>query len=221
MSQHPPQPDSPSTPALKPPAHMAALVRDWPAYFERVQGEPPRQTLLDALGAFGASHGLAADLGAGDGRDTQALLERGWRVIAVEPHPEGVRRLQARPLCAAAIADGRLDVRTEVFESMRLPEVDLVNASFALPFCPPGAWASTWEAITRCIRPGGRFAGQLFGDRDSWSTLEDRVHLTRAEMLACFDAFVLEHLREEDRPSKYEGEAHKHWHVFHIVARKR
>ncbi|MCC6285834.1 MAG: class I SAM-dependent methyltransferase [Phycisphaerales bacterium] len=214
-------PNVPPVPALKPPAHMAALVRDWPTYFARVEGEPPRQTLLDACAAFGATAGLAADLGAGDGRDTQAMLERGWRVIAFEPHPEGRSRLAARPLCQAALRDGRLELRSDDFDAMRLPALDLVNASFSLPFCPPRLWAGVWARVRASIRPGGRFAGQLFGDRDSWSTLEDRVHLTRAEVLDCFADFVLEHLREEDRPSKYEGEGHKHWHVFHLVARKR
>lgn len=200
---------------------MAALVRDWPTYFERVEGEPPRQTLLDAIAGFGPATGLAADLGAGDGRDTQALLERGWRVIAFEPHAEGVRRMQARPTCAQALAEARLEIRTEDFASMRLPEVDFINASFALPFCPPAEWPATWTRVRDAIRPEGRFAGQLFGDRDSWSILEDRTHLSRAQVMACLDGFVFESLREEDRPSKYAGEAHKHWHVFHIVARKR
>ena len=57
--------------------------------------------------------------------------------------------------------------------------------------------------------------------RDDWAIIEDRTHLTRAETLGLFDQYILEHFEEEDRPSSHGGEHHKHWHVFHIVARKR
>lgn len=216
----------PTRPATPPPAHEAAQRRDWTAYFDRMQGSPPRDTLLGALDAFAAPDPadppLAIDLGCGDGRDTAELLTRGWRVWAQDASDEGLRRLRARPECAAAEQDGRLRIVYTDFESLSLPEgATLVNASFSLPFCPPDHFPSLWAAIDAAIPPAGRFSGQLFGDRDDWATLEDRTHLTRAQTLALFDQFVLERFIEEDRPSRHTGEAHKHWHVFHIIARKR
>lgn len=211
---------------------MAAAVRDWPAYYDRVAGEPPRKTLLEAVEAFANARGpetagagreplLAVDLGCGDGRDTQALLERGWSVIACDPHEEGLRRLRLRPLCALAEREGRLKVQLADFKASRFGRVDLVNASFALPFCPPEDFSSVWKMIDESLTTGGRFSGQLFGDRDSWVELGDRTHLTRAQVMAMFDRYVLENFREEDRASTYTDDAHKHWHVYHIVARKR
>lgn len=211
------QPDSP-------PAHEAAERRDWVAYFDRMEGKPPRATLLHALQRFGeidpSDAPLALDLGCGGGRDTQALLEAGWRVWARDGHPDGIRRASERPACREAIVSGRLDLGLASFATMELPIARLVNASFSLPFCPPQEFPALWAKIDGAIEPGGRFCGQLFGDRDGWAILEDRTHLTRAETLALFDQYILERFEEEDRPSKQHGSAHKHWHVFHIVARK-
>ncbi|MEM9373250.1 MAG: class I SAM-dependent methyltransferase [Planctomycetota bacterium] len=207
------------------PAHEAAERRDWVAYFDRMQGKPPRATLLHALERFGeidpSDAPLALDLGCGDGRDTEALLNACWRVWARDGHDDGIRRVQERAVCRRAIEMGRLDVGLAPFSEMELPQASLVNASFSLPFCPPDEFGALWQRIDAAITPGGRFCGQLFGDRDGWSILEDRTHLTRAETLTLFDQYILERFEEEDRPSKQTGSGHKHWHVFHIVARKR
>jgi SAM-dependent methyltransferase len=210
------------------PAHEAAERRDWPAYFDRMEGKPPRATLVRALDKFGpvdaSDAPLAVDLGCGSGQDLVPLLERGWRVWACDASAEGLARLRARPECAAAIALGQLEVERADFRTAELPPAALVNASFALPFCPPAEFPGLWAKIDAALDaggPGGRFAGQLFGDRDDWAALGDRTHLSRAETLALFDQYVLEHFEEEDRPSSHAGEHRKHWHVFHIVARKR
>ena len=216
----PPQSDSPA-----PPAHEAAERRDWSAYFDRMEGKPARATLVRALDRFGPVDGsdapLAVDLGCGSGQDLVPMLERGWRVWACDAEAEGLSRLRARPVCAAAIAEGRLTVVRAGFEGVEIPPAVLVNASFALPFCPPAHFPALWARIDGAIPSGGRFAGQLFGDRDDWAILGDRTHLTRAETLGLFGQYILEHFEEEDRPSSHAGEHHKHWHVFHIVARKR
>jgi len=213
------------TPQAPPPAHEAAARRDWVAYFDRMAGKPARETLTAALDAFGpvdpADAPLGVDLAAGDGRDTAEMLRRGWRVWAHDGHPDGLRRLRERPECAAAERDGRLTVVLADFADVRIPPARLVNCSFSLPFCPPGDFPGLWRKIDHAVEPGGRFSGQLFGDRDDWALLEDRTHLTRPQVLDLFSNYVLERFSEEDRPSVHAGEAHKHWHVFHIIARKR
>ncbi len=215
----------------KPPAWQAAETRDWIAYYDRVAGGEPRETLKLALGKFdderepGRSRPgpLAIDLGCGDGRDTAELIRRNWRVLAIDDHPEGLRRLRERSDAdiKAALADGRLEIREQSFVQVELPACDLLNASFALPFCPPEQFAALWVKIVRAIEPAGRFAGQLFGDRDSWSIIEDRTHHTRDQAIALFDDFILERFNEEERDGEDAMSNHKHWHVFHVVARKR
>ena len=161
------------------------------------------------------------DLGAGDGRDTVPALERGWRVLATDGNDDGLRRLRGRPECASAIEREDLEARLIDFESIEIPPARLINASFSLPFCPPGSFDRLWARIDAALPGGGRFAGQLFGDRHSWASIPDRTHLPRERALALFEGYVLEMLREEDRPSADPGAPGMHWHLFHIVARKR
>lgn len=214
-----------SKPATTPPVHEAAQRRDWPAYFDRIEGKPPRDTLARALDLFDKEPTdrprLAADIGCGSGRDAALILERGWTLWAADGSTDGIERAKNRPEIQTALADNRATLNVTDYADMTIPSADLVNASFSLPFCPPDQWDTLWNKIDAAIKPGARFSGQFFGDRDSWSIMEDRTHLTRPQTLALFDQYIIEHLQEEDRPSTSINEAHKHWHVFHIVARKR
>ena len=115
----------------------------------------------------------------------------------------------------------RLTTAVVRFEDTELPPCDLVNASFALPFCAPEHLPRLWERIVAAIRPGGRFAGQFFGDRDSWAPRADRTHHTHEEVLALLAGFDIEMMRIEERDDPPDVREPKHWHLFHVVARKR
>lgn len=215
------------------PAHKAqhfAAKRDWPGYFSVVLGKPPRETLLSALDRFERERTtdslradapdppLAIDLGCGEGRDTLELLRRGWRVLAIDSHPAAFDLLL--PRVPSGHRD-RLTAQVAAFESVDLPGARLVNASFSLPFCEPEHFESLWSRIVAAIDRGGRFAGQLFGDRDSWATIPDRSHQTEPGARALLAAFDLEEFRIEEKDENDASGNPKHWHVFHVVARKR
>ncbi|HYE61953.1 MAG TPA: class I SAM-dependent methyltransferase [Phycisphaerales bacterium] len=208
-------------------AHEHAAKRDWPAYFAAVEGKPARDTLLKALDLFeredaaggGKRERLAVDLGCGSGRDTLELLGRGWRVLAIDSSPLAVELLKKKVV--AAEQRSRLETRVAGFEGLKLPRVELVNASYALPFCDPGAFEALWREIVGAIPVGGRFAGQFFGERDGWASLPDRTHHTRDQVNAMLREFNLEDLKEiENREAGVTGEV-KDWHIFHVVARRR
>lgn len=194
----------------------------WRRYYARTEGRPPRETLLLALNAFeaegpGGRTRFAVDLGCGTGRDTVELLRRGWRVLAIDAEPEAIARLRAR---ADLPPGARLDTRLARFEATRWPEADLVNASFALPFCPPAAFAVVWWQVLRSLRPGGRFAGQLLGDRDDWAREPGITHVREEEVEALLAGLDVEWLWEEETDSVTPRGRAKHWHVFHVVARR-
>lgn len=217
----------PRDPAPKPgKAHEHAAKRDWPAYFAAVEGKPARDTLLKALDLFereDAANGtkrerFAIDLGCGSGRDTLELLRRGWRVLAIDSSPLAIELLMQK---VPREHQPRLETRVAGFEGLTLLRADLVNASYALPFCDPGAFGPLWQQIAAAIPIGGRFAGQLFGERDAWATIPDRTHHTRDQVNEMLRAFNLEELKEiENREAGVTGEV-KDWHIFHIVARRR
>lgn len=195
---------------------------DWIRYYEAA-GTEPRSTLLEALRRFGDEEPrerFAVDLGCGTGRDTVALLRRGWRVLALDGTSEAIERLLVRDDLPDA-ERGRLETRVARFETAEWPAADLVNSSFALPFCPPHEFPAVWKRIVRSIDVGGRFSGQLFGDRDGWSDEEDMTFQTRAEveaLLSCLEIELLDEVEEDGATAV--GEA-KHWHLFHVVARRR
>ena len=190
---------------------LEATWRPWGRYFA-VAGDDPRATLLDALARF-ESPGFAVDLGAGTGRDTTELLRRGWRVLAIDREPEAVERV------GAIAAAPQLEARRAHFEDADWPACELVNASFALPFCPPDAFPAVWEKIVASLRPGGRFCGQLLGDHDDWAGSGVVVH-THDELGVLLAPFEVELLDEVDADGKTAIGTRKHWHVYHLVARK-
>jgi SAM-dependent methyltransferase len=191
----------------------------WAAYYEKLRNRPPRRTLLAALDRFGPQGrgALAVDLGCGDGRDVIELLRRGWRVVAVDAEPEALRRLQDRPLPAAS----ELTPIVARFEDVPLPlGLSLVNSSFALPLCEPTAFRTLWERIREALPSGGRFSGQWYGPRDSWVGRPGITFLARDEALALLAGFALEMFEEEEADGVTPRGSPRHWHIFHIVARK-
>jgi tellurite methyltransferase len=191
-------------------------VKTWTTFYDAVR-EEPRDTLLFALDRF-ERPGTAVDLGCGTGQDAAELLRRGWSVVAIDADAEAIRRLRARDLGEAV---ERLTTTVSRFENASWPEADLVNSSFALPFCPPHSFAEVWRRVADSLRPGGRFSGQLFGDRDGWAPADDVTFLTRAEAEGLFAGLELERFDEVEEDSATAKGRPKHWHVFHCVALKR
>ena len=179
----------------------------------------------------------AIDLGCGEGRDTRELLRRSgptrWTLFVSDGSAKGLDILlgSLRPkeharVCAAQCVMESLPRIYANAVPMGLNEraakqVDLVNASFSLPFCPARELPRLWSWIDRRIKPGGRFAGQVFGDRDTWAHVRKTTGVTRTKLDRMFGGYVFEELREEEKDDRTSMGELKHWHVFHIVARKR
>ena len=208
----------------------------WTKYYDAI-GEEPRETLLIALdrrereSVGDRREPFAVDLGCGSGRDTAELLRRGWRVLAVDSEPAGIDRLVQR-VAGGGDAARRLETQVARFEDASWPIADLVNSSYALPFCPPDSFAAVWGRIIASLVPGGRFCGQLFGDRDEWasaSTASARdwgspsgmsFH-SKEDVRLLLGDLDIEHFDEVDEDGTTAVGDAKHWHLFHIVARKR
>jgi SAM-dependent methyltransferase len=195
----------------------------WVRFFDAA-GAEPRETLLLALDRYtaeanGDSEPLAVDLGCGAGRDSLELLRRGWRVLAIDAHPEALKRLREKAVTLQLAA--RLETLQSSFEAAGWPGARLLNSSFALPFCAPDRFDDLWRRVVASLEGGGRFSGQLFGERDEWASNRELTFHTRTEAEALFDGFDLERFDEVEQDGRTAlGEA-KHWHLFHIVARRR
>jgi len=195
---------------------------DWRKYYQETGTRPPRETLLFALDRFETElfegpHRSAVDLGCGNGRDTIELLRRDWSVVAIDGEPTAIEELRARPDLPT---NARLTTKVARFETATWPDSHLVNSSFALPLCPPETFPGLWQRIKDSLLPGGRVSCQLYGERDSWAGDPTITFLSRSEIDGLLADLTVEHFREEEDDSVTPRGTPKHWHIFHIVARK-
>lgn len=196
-----------------------AADQDWAAYYASLQDRPPRETTVFAARRF-ERPGFAVDLGAGGGRDALPLLRAGWRVMAIDREPSAIERLAAAT--PAEMAD-RLELREATFETADWPMADLIVSCFALPLAPKPAFPGLWRRIRERLRPSGRFAGQLYGLRDSWArdgAPDGVVAFSRGECLSHLNGLKIELFEEEEHDGVTPRGRKKHWHIFHIVARQ-
>lgn len=193
---------------------------NWVGYYDEQGEREPRDVLLQVLSRFEdeGRAGLAVDLGCGQGFDTAELLRRGWNVVAIDATEEAIERLRRRiPDDHAA----RLETVVARMEDAEIPPADLVYASFSLPYCSRAVFPRLWDDIRTAIRPGGRFAGELFGDRDTWASIEEDMTFFEIDgARSLFDGMEVESFVEEENDDEGWGDEIKHWHVFHVIARR-
>jgi SAM-dependent methyltransferase len=188
-------------------------IPDWESFYGVTKDSAPWPLLMRAA-ALAPAGGRALDLGAGAGRDTRYLLAQGFLVTAVDAEPSAVALLSALP-------QDRLRVVQSAFEDFAFGTYDVISAQFALPFVPREHFADVFTRLKAALAPGGIFAGQFFGIHDQWNTPERAMtFLTRAEAEALLSDLETIELTEEDDDGHTADGSPKHWHVFHILARK-
>lgn len=194
-------------------------VADWAAYYAKLKDRPPRHTAMFAADRFDTP-GYAVDLGCGPGRDTLPLLARGWNVFAIDKEPDAITALRASTPTTLL---PKLEACNAPFEDANWGAPDLVLSSFALPLIPKPLFPGLWLKIWTNLKSGGRFAGQLYGERDTWARNDGPdglIAFSRAECLKLLDAQQIELFEEEEHPGMTPRGRLKHWHIFHIVAQK-
>ena len=192
---------------------------DWAAYYRSTIGREPRPLFAKGMAAVEAAEvmpGQAIEIGFGDGRETLALLEAGWRVLAIDPAPAAAEVLRSQ--VPAGVAD-RLEIRSEPAEDADLPPFDLLYAGYSLPFLGADAFDRFWKAVRDRLRPGGILIVNFFGPHDSWAGREGMRFIDAEAVRRLVDGLELLALDEEDR----DGDSFlgpKHWHVFDVIARR-
>jgi tellurite methyltransferase len=189
----------------------------WSRYNTTQVDRPPRPLVRTLLEHAGNGEGrLALDLGFGSGVETALLLDRGWRVLAIDSDPAAAESLRAR--LPAGLAE-RLSTRTQDFTEIDvLPRVHLVHAAWSLPYAGSHL-GRLWDAVLAALAPGGWLAGDLFGERDAPADAADVATLTDAEVesfLARLDV-VYRQTHEQDGVSV---DGPHHWHVHSVVGRR-
>ncbi len=195
---------------------------DWSSYYKNKSNLIPRDTLLKTLELYDrenedeAQH-IANDIGCGHGADTLELLKRGWKVNAFDSESEGLLILKE------SVNNNwldRLTIFNQKFENIIMPDCNLVNASYSLPFCSPDNFKELWNKILICIKNNGRFTGNFFGENDEWSFNKKMTFHCKKEIAELFDNFNVEYFHERDEDGATAEGTPKHWHVFSVIAKK-
>jgi SAM-dependent methyltransferase len=195
---------------------------EWEGFYRAVEDRALREVFVEALPLLPTAAPderplVAVDLGCGDGKEALELLTRGWTVLATDRTPEGIRRLLESVPSAAS---DRLTTRIASFTDVEFQDADLVYAGLSLPFCKPADFEQVWRNIVVGVRPGGFFVGHLFGTHDTWAGTPDMTFHSRVEVEELLSGFETVTFREQDEDGPAVG-GPKHWHVFHVIARRR
>jgi SAM-dependent methyltransferase len=189
---------------------------DWSAFLQ-ASAKCPIHPLWEFIDPELREGQIALELGCGAGAGVEHLVGQGLKVIAVDQEPEALamtrERVNDHPdvhLVRAQFQDLGLDAES----------LDVIIAGFSIFFLRSWEFGQVWQRLLKALRPGGIFAGQLLGVNDDWRDEGVTTH-TLAEVQSLLHPFDVIHLEEVERDGRTITGQNKHWHIFHLVARKR
>ena len=185
----------------------------WRRFIAATTGQPAWPELVRAASMFERPSD-ALDVGAGAGRDTIHLLSRGWRVTAVDSSPSALDALRR-------ISSDHLTVVASTAQEFVPATYDLVNAQYSLPFLGPSLLDVTVSRLRDAIRPGGIMCAIFFGLHDEWNQPGNQLAFnSRSDVEGFFTGWDVIELEEAEEDGKTADGSAKHWHVFHVTARR-
>ncbi|MBW4041073.1 MAG: class I SAM-dependent methyltransferase [Acidobacteria bacterium] len=148
-------------------------------------GAGPNGWIAEQVGRLALDPGLALDLGAGEGRNTRWLAERGWRVIATDFAPaavEGIRAATAGLAVDAVVADATAWTAPE--------RADLAIVCYLQ--LPAESLAAAIARAAESLAPGGVLLG-IWHDREDLArglggTMTPAIRTTQEETAAAAGA---------------------------------
>ena len=187
------------------------------AYIAARRYDPPRPLLIRAADLIERTD-HALDAGAGALNTTKYLLAAGFiHITALDSSP-------ASQAVAAELPQERVRFVLSRFEDFEYPDraYDLLNAEFSLPFINATAFPVVFTRLMASVKINGLFTGQLFGCNDSWNLPDSGMNFhSRSDVERLLSGWTAVELTEEDHPGKTKLGEDKHWHIFHIIARRR
>ncbi|WP_390620225.1 class I SAM-dependent methyltransferase [Nigerium massiliense] len=178
----------------------------------------PNQALVAEVA--GMRPGRAVDVGSGEGADALWLAQRGWRVTAVEPSPNAMRR--ARDAADAAGADVDWVQATLLDAGLPTAAFDLVSCFYPALFRSPGRDAE--RTLAGLVAPGGSLLFVSHAEVDRERALAHGFdpdgyvdHVAIRDALG--DGWVVERDERRERHVAGGGGAHHHTDLV-LVARR-
>jgi SAM-dependent methyltransferase len=198
-----------------------AFANQWDHYFQSISHKRPEPFIVSGLKKIPdqGNGKIAIDLGASIGHETALLLQKGYKVIAVDSNAYAFKYMLQQP--GIAKYQSHLTTINTSFEHLdfsTLPKSDLVISSFALPFVGKSDFNRVWNNIAATVKPGGYVIINLFAPGFTFpNTQKDMTFHTKQEALALFKNFKIIEFREMRNDPRKPG---KDKHFYVIIAKK-
>ncbi len=138
-----------------------------PLYKMFAHGIPGGRTppLLDKFFSSKQSGKVAIDVGCGNGKASLHLLERGWKVVALDVNGRALEKVkeQAILLDKESLASERFIAIQANLEEYTFPiKANLIVANDIFPYCNPAKMRQIWEKIHDALENDGHLIGSFF-----------------------------------------------------------
>ena len=190
----------------------------WVQYYEKTKDSVPNK-LLEVAVEYVPHQGDALDLGAGAGRDSIFLAEKGFQVTAVDENPSSVDFFKT-------IGNEKIKFVPASFLDFEFEEgkYDIISAQNSLMFIqdPEDLKILVGKMLT-ALKPSGVFTANFSGTNDSWKQTEPvkMTFLEKTEIEEMFkDTEIIKCQEIENDQPTVRGNPH-HVHNIFVVARKR
>lgn len=200
----------------------------WSKYFEVHRNSKQHEIVEHACAKFSAKElseeknysKTALDLGCGTGRDTLYLLEKCFKVTAIDVEAEAIEIVREKCVTARF---SEFTLYVSRLETVKFSEqYDLVSSNLTLSFIPPDNFKNVWSNIVQHIQFNGRFSGQFFGIHHEWSNSKDMTFFNYNEIRYLFGSiFQIESIHETAAKTKTVSDGIKFWHQWDVIALKK
>jgi trans-aconitate methyltransferase len=190
------------------------MNKKWQRYYKVTSARKVHPILELAL-EYVDSPGVAYDMGAGAGVEVKYLLERDWKVHALDNEESSLKFIKK------SIGNSKtLKLDFVSFHSLKMEKCKLIFGSASFPFCHPKHFDKFWNRMRKSLKEDGVIAGTLFGYKDDWSATPSMIFQNENTIINLFkyyDILFFDELKE-DKDTTFG--TMKHWHVYSFILRK-
>ncbi|MGE0206869.1 MAG: class I SAM-dependent methyltransferase [Candidatus Babeliales bacterium] len=182
--------------------HFYYRKPSWKKYYQEHKDAAVRPLLLKAFSGLQPSVGIALDLGAGNGHETFYLLDRGWKVYAIDAQKKS-RKIIEEQAQKENLSKNLFFLQTD-FESIdwhSLPTFDLIIASYSLPFVKPEIFTQLWYQIIEHLKPGSILIANLFpleNKNFSASMMQSMTFLSEEQINKLLKPLFIHYLKKDN-----------------------
>lgn len=187
------------------------IDKDWSNYQNNTYNNEVCELLIKFLEKYNISDSV--DLGCGAGNETVYMIKKGINVTACD------RQLN-KELILNRLSDEeaeKINFIESDFININIPKTQCICSFFSIPFCNPKEFNNLWNKIYNAIDNEGYFVGQLFENRDAWSTNEDINTFTIEKTKQLLEKYKILNFKEFEFVRKSDN---KKWHFYNIIAKK-